>query len=476
MVLNRLTFCAVLLLLISPFIQAKTVRISQIDSSHLLLNQEIRLYLSIVDENGNAVENLRREHFSILESDNGQEFTSSGNIKGFQVGSNYETGVNFLLLVDDSESMYWTLEGEKTNNHSLSRMTYAIKAIQAFLKSITNPNDKVGLAVYNSYYTLLAKPETGTIRVESILKDIQRPSGDAIYSEIYGSLALAVDEFQQLKGRKAIIILSDGINNPAFHHTRKINPQFGQKNVSYSKPLHELQVEGISLYVVNFGPQSEKKDRNLVKIAGLSGGSTFNAHNPVELQQIYLKIMDQILKEYVISYQAPMSSSEKKYVRVNLKDEDKIRSASRVYFTGSLFGPPPPQVNFPILLASILGGVLLWIVSRLRFERQHAKPTIEVIQPGAGSPSTQILTLEGEQTIIGSGPKSDMTIAGVPEIENHHATIIYDSDQNQYKLVAETRILVNNQIVKTKILESGDLINLNGVTIVFDEGTDKENK
>lgn len=474
MFLKKISTWILLTVIAFPCVSAGAVRISQVDSTNLLLNQEVKLYVSVTDNRGNAIEDLGKNRFTVMESANGTNYVDSGGILRFQVGSNYETGVNFLLLVDNSESMYWTMDGKKTRNTSQMRITHARKAISSFLKSVTNPNDKVGLAVYNTNYRLLAEPEAGTAHVERILGEIERPTGDEIYSEIYGSLTLAVEEFQKLKGRKAIIILSDGVNNPAFRHRKKINPQFGQKNVPYQKPLEELQREGISLYVINFGPRKAKKDRNLIRIGGFSGGATFNAHNRRDLQQIYLKIMDQILKEYVISYRASMNPAEKKFVRVKYTRGKKPQTASRVYFTSPLFGTPPGSVNPAIFIAFILGCLLLWLTSRLQFEKQHAKPTIEVMQTGPGNPSTQILTLDNEQTIIGSAPESDMTIAGIPEIENHHATIVYDEKKDQYQLVGETKMMVNNQVVTTKILESGDLINFNGMTIVFDEGSEKE--
>jgi hypothetical protein len=98
--------------------------------------------------------------------------------------------------------MYWTMEGKKTANVSLRRITHAKRAMSAFLKSITNPNDKVGLAVYNTFYRLLSEPIEGTAHVEAFLEKIERPTSDAIYTEIYGGLTLAVDEFQKPKVEK----------------------------------------------------------------------------------------------------------------------------------------------------------------------------------------------------------------------------------------------------------------------------------
>ncbi|MCG8333648.1 MAG: VWA domain-containing protein, partial [Proteobacteria bacterium] len=220
---------AILFILIAPLVFADSIRISQVDSGDLLLNQEVKLYLSVTDDRGNPISGLRQDNFDILESSDGMLFKPVEEITGFQAGINDAGGVNFLLLIDNSESMYWTLEGRKTKSEARRRMTIAKKAVTSFINSIKNPNDTVGVAVYNSYYKLLAAPSNQIGMVEQQLDAIERPQGDAIYTEIYASLSLAIEELGITKGRKAVIILSDGVNNPAYPHTNKINEQFGAK-------------------------------------------------------------------------------------------------------------------------------------------------------------------------------------------------------------------------------------------------------
>ena len=45
--------------------------------------------------------------------------------------------------------------------------------------------------------------------------------------------------------------------------------------------------------------------------------------------------------------------------------------------------------------------------------------------------------------------------------------------EDHYQLIGNGKLTVNNQAIATKILESGDLINIDGVTMVFDEGQKK---
>ena len=460
--------------LLSGICAADSIRISQVDSQDLLLKQEITLYLSVTDDKGVPLTTLQQDNFQVLESPDGKSYKPVDEILHFQSGIDHVGGVSFLLLIDNSESMYWTIEGEKNSKEELRRISIAKKAVTSFLRSISNPNDKVGIASYNSYYTLLAKASSEIGEVEKQLATIKRPEGDEIYTELYASLNLAVEEFDMTRGRKAVIILSDGIDNPVYNNTKHVNKQFGSKKTSYQKPLQLLQLEGIPLYVIYFGAKSDQKDRHLKTIASQSGGVTFDAHNQAQLSDVYTRIMDQIQKEYVVSYRATMDAADRKRVRVTYQDGSKKKSVSRYYLSSSVFGRPSASFHPILLITVVISFVLLWLLSKIKFEKQRPQPSIEVLNAGAGKLSTQILTLGKEETIIGSSPKADMTIAGLPSVGENHATIVFDSAKNKYLLKGEGKMLVNNQPVVTKILEPGDLINIDGATIVFDEGAGKD--
>jgi len=462
------------LLFIAGVCVADSVRISQVDSQGLLLKQQVTLYISVTNDRGIPLTKLNKENFKILESPDGKSYKPVEEIIQFQSGINHVAGVNFLLLIDNSESMYWTMEGNKTDKDSQRRITIAKKAVASFLQSITNPNDNVGIASYNSYYTLLSEPSNEIRNAQQQLDRIERPKGDAIYTELYASLNLAIEEFDITKGRKSVIILSDGVNNPVYNHTKKVNEQFGTKSTSYKKPLELLQLEGISLYVIYFGEKSDKKDRFLKTIAQQFGGVTFDAHNQRELSRVYTRITDQIQKEYVVAYRATMSAADRKHVRVNYQKGNQKKSVSRYYLASSVFGQSSSSFHPVLLITFLVSMGLLWLLSRLKFEKQRPQPSLEVLNAGAGKLSTQILTLGGEETIIGSSPNADMTIAGLPSVEENHVTIVFDASKEKYALKGKGKMLVNNQIVTTKILEPGDLINIDGATIVFDEGFEKE--
>lgn len=455
------------------FIYADYIRISQIDPSSLLLNQQIKLYVSVTDENGDPVSGLSREAFSVFESaDNRKNFIKIDNITGFEDMVNYETGINFLLLVDNSGSMYRTLSGSRARRASDMRISHAKKALITFLKSVTNPKDNIGLAAYNSYYTTYSDLTNDRVKIQGYIDKIKRPGKYEAYSEIYSSVYLAVDEFSSVKGRKAIIVLSDGQNQSFYKYTKKMHKTFGDKIFDYSEPVKYCQEEGISVYAINFGPMGARKDKGLTKIAYQTGGTVFDARNQKQLSEVYNKIVNQILNEYYITYNATMQPADKKYVKVNYNSSKGPIASTRFYFSSTVFGLPVSNFNVLLIVPFLLALGLLWLLSRIKFEKQKSDPSLEILNPGSAKASTNFFTLDkNKNTIIGGDPSADMTISGgTTRIREKHATVSFNNTQKKYKITANGNLTVNNKPVKTKILEPGDVINVGGTTIVFDDG------
>ncbi len=448
-----------------------SVRISQIDTSKLLINQNVDVYVSITNDQGNPIKNLSKEMFTIYESTDGKDFVQIDKITDFNNEVNSQKGINFLLLIDNSGSMYQDMNGRNTSNENNMRITSAKKAVRNFLDNINIDKDKVGLAVYNSYYTAYTKPIDDKEIINGYLDSITKPQQGEGWTEIYSSLYLAIDDFSTVKGRKAIIILSDGENMPYYTNTKKEHKDFGTKIFTYEEPIEESMKEGISIFAINFGSSAERKDANLRQIAKETGGAVFNAYDERELSSVYSKINNQILNEYLISYRATMFPSDKKFVKVNLNNKNRDYNSTRYYFSSTLFGQPLNKFAPLLFLLFLLALVFLWLLSLLKFEKINAPPSLEVLSTQVGRPVTKLLSLgKGGKTIIGSSENSDMTIVGAPTMKKNHATVQFDKTKSAYTIVADGDLTVNNRRVKSKVLESGDVISAGGSTIVFDEG------
>lgn len=468
----RIFFSFILLVFFLQPAYPDSVRISQIDASRLLLNQSIKLYISVTDNQGEPIKGLAPEAFTIYESAGRKDYQRIPRINSFETMANYTSGINFLLLIDNSGSMYRTMQGKRTRSESRRRIYHAKRAVVSFLRSITNPKDRIGLVSYNSFYNSHSGLTDDRVSIETALEKIERPKKEEAYTEIYGSLYLAVDEFRTTRGRKAVIILSDGVNQPYYKYTKKEHPVFGEKIYKSGEPAEYCQEEGISVFAIYFGRKGERKDKGLYRIALETGGAVFDAHSEEQLSDIYGLIVNQILNEYLITYNATMEPADRKYVRVECETAAGKNSATRFYFSSTVFGIPLQGFSPLLILPLVIACALLWFVSRIDFEKKKGEPSIEILNPGAAKASTQLFTLGSGRTVIGGDAGADMTLTGgTTRIREKHATILFDEKSKKFTIAGDGDFSVNNKPVeKKRELEAGDVINIGGTTIVFDDG------
>jgi Ca-activated chloride channel family protein len=455
-----------LMLALAGSAPAVNVSLSQIDASRMLLTQKVDLYVSVTGEDGRPAPGLGREEFRVYESVDGKSFGEARRIEDFRSQAGAEEGITFVLLIDNSGSMYDALDGRPTQEPARMRVTQAKEAVRRFLRSMTSPRDRVGLAAYNTFYQPLSRPGQDRERIAGLLEGIRRPQPDQAYTELYASLTLAAREFAGAAGRKAIIVLSDGENYP-YALSGKPHPIFKSKVFLHTEPIRLCQEEGVTVYAINFGLE---KDRRLRDIALETGGQVFDATDREELAGVYRQIHEQVAGEYRLTYRAAMEPAEKKYVRVEVQTRSGPTSATRFYFASTVFGLPLPALGWPLLLPFLLACLLGWLATLLKLESRKGPARLQVLQTRIGSASTRAIPLGTAKTVIGGSPKANLTIVGAPGVRGEHATVLYDPKSRSYTIVAGGDLTVNNRPVKARKLEAGDVIDVGGATIVFDDG------
>jgi len=165
-----------------------------------------------------------------------------------------------------------------------------------------------------------------------------------------------------------------------------------------------------------------------------------------------------------------MAPAEKKYVRVQVQEDGQAREATRFYFSSTVFGLPMDKLSLLLVIPLVLAFVLLWLISLLKFEKKKGPATLEVLKTRVGRAQTRVMPLSTSKTVIGGSRNADLTIVGNPSVKEQHATVVFDSKKNAYTVVGSGDLTVNNRPVKTKVLEPGDVIDVGGATIVFDDG------
>lgn len=466
--MNRKIALVAALLAVGAAVFGVNVTVGQIDPSRLLLSQTVEAYVSVTDESGRPIEDLSQSAFRLAESPDGKSYQEVREITAFEPRAGSTGGITFLLLLDNSGSMYDTLEGRPTQVTGQMRITQAKTAVRTFLGSVTSPLDAVGLVSYNTDYSPHARPGRDTERVAAALELIRRPEAEQAYTELYAALTLAARDFRGVAGRTAVVVLSDGENYPYARHSGKPHPVWKTRVFEHLEAIRACQEEGVSVYAINYGAE---KDRNLEAIAVETGGAVFDARDPSELAGAYSRIHAQVAGEYRLAYRATMAPADRKYLLVQVNTDVGHAVAARAYFASTVMGLPLARLSPFLAVAVVIAALALWLLSALRLERKPGPANLEVLQTRVGSASTRVMPLAGAKTVIGSSRKADLTIVGAPEVREEQATILFDAKTKTYTVVAGGEIRVNNQPVKTRKLEPGDVIDVGGTTIVFDDGS-----
>jgi Ca-activated chloride channel homolog len=442
---------------------AQGMSITQIGTENLLGLQKTRLYISAPILG--TVLGTQPPLFEVWESGDGKDWQARPVIK-VSLEPNADEGISFFLLLDNSGSMWTGMDGRETTVTSELRVERAKAAARSFLSALS-PKDRVGLAVFNTRYWGAVPPGSQSADATRSLQEISRPISEDAYTELYLSMGHGLGEFAAEPGRRVLIVLSDGENYPYALNTGKPNPETGTAVATPAGVIDQAVRDGVTVYAVRFGSQ---RDPLIANIARESGGRAFDAMDGDELASVYETIRQDVLAEISVDYRAGMARGEKRWVRVSGGTTDGRKlSATRYYFAGTVLGQNADKPRAWYLLF-IGAAVIAWLALVLfKLERETDRAGVRLLYGPGGGQSTRFFELAGPQTVIGAAPDADISIAGNPSLKASHATILYDEAKNVYTVVSESPVTVNNHTVTRKRLESGDVINMAGTVVVFDE-------
>ncbi|HSV57021.1 MAG TPA: VWA domain-containing protein, partial [Magnetospirillaceae bacterium] len=181
MKMNKLALACFAAALAPSLAAGQGMAITQIATENLLLGQSVRLYLSAP---GAAAAEL--PEVEVWESGEAGVWTLRP-VRAVTRGVNEMQGISFLLLLDNSGSMWTGLDGRGDAPAEDQRMAHAKEAARSFLSEVS-PLDHVGLTVFNTRYWRAAVPAGDPGRVRQALEEIRRPTREDAYTELYLSL------------------------------------------------------------------------------------------------------------------------------------------------------------------------------------------------------------------------------------------------------------------------------------------------
>lgn len=307
---SRLVFSLILVLL-TAFVwplqsalaqdQEPQIRITQVDNSNF---PQVTVYVSVTNAAGEPV-GVSPDQIQLFE--NGQLMQ----LQDISGGGQGDIGpLTTLLVIDISGSM---------NNGG--KLEAAKQAATAYVEQM-RPGDQAGLMTFNTKVNYLQPLTTDHQVLESAINSLKAQGDTAMYD----ALDQGVQVLQGLPGRKAIIALTDGLDNRSQATAEQVIQTIGPSGLSISTiGLGDPQQAGS-----NFGLD----EAALKSLAQQAGGVYGFAQDPNALSALYELYGRTLQSEYRLTYISPS----------NLRDG--INRTLTVSLTGQAATAAQAQANY----------------------------------------------------------------------------------------------------------------------------------
>lgn len=312
------------------------IRITQLDASRF---PQVTVYVSATDASG---EPLAMEPENIRIFENGQLMQSD------RISGSGEIGpLTTLLVMDVSGSMY-----------DAGKLTAAKAAAQAYVEQM-RPSDQAGLLTFNMAVTYL---QTITSDHAALIQAINSldARGD---TSMFDALDQATQILQDVPGRKAIIVLTDGLDNRSKRTADEVMQAIGAGGLSISTVgLGDPDKLGIN---------SGLDEATLQSLAERAGGVYGYANDPETLRGLYERYGRALQSEYRITYTSPSTFRDglSRALTVSLGE---TASTQTQYNPGGVLPEVPNSVSWTVFTVLLVGLVVLLFVPGLvsRFQMQ----------------------------------------------------------------------------------------------------------
>lgn len=314
-------------------VQGLTAQITQVDTSQF---PRVTAYVSVTDASGEPVA-VSPNQIVLLE--NGKE------LKLDEVGSAEDIGpLTTLLVMDISGSM----------NHG-GKLKAAKEAAKAYVDQ-ARTSDQIGLITFNTEIEYEQPLTADRRKMISEIHGLTAKNDTAMYDALAEGIAI----LESVPGRKAIIVLTDGLDNRS-----KMSPQ---------QVLQLIGPQGLSISVIGLGDPSQSTgaitsldEPGLLAFAEQAGGLYGYANDAESLRLLYQKYGRALQSEYIVGYTSPskLRDGVNRALNASLRDSVGLLDSGQSsvsYNPGGLVPEVAQPASWFLFLALIIGLVLLLFV------------------------------------------------------------------------------------------------------------------
>ena len=256
----------------------------------------IELMTTVLDANQRPVKGLTREDFQIFEDGRPQR------IDKFELVEDLPLSLG--IAIDTSGSM-------------ASALYIAKEAATGFLDNIMRSSDRVFAVAFAGQPVLLIPPTDDVRAVAASFEGLQSIGFTALHDAVVTSLYY----FRGVRGRRALILLSDGDDTASFYPYRDV--------------LEYARRSGVVIYTVGIGADGVKGQlkRKLSQMATDTGGRAFFIQKIEQLSGVYDQIEDELRSQYLLTYHSDNTTDHELFRTVEVKVSGRLKArAMRGYY------------------------------------------------------------------------------------------------------------------------------------------------
>lgn len=263
----------------------------------------VTVLASVTTAEGALATGLSRSDFHLFENGNPQEIAL--------FARESDRALRLQLLFDSSLSITTELGSQQ-------------EAAIDFLRVVVKPRDRVSVLQVSENVVELVRGTSRPKAMAKALRSIRPRGGTSLYDAVY----LASQALSLTRGRRVILIISDGTDTTS--------------KVSMEQCLRQVLASEAVVYVLLVQPIKSEAGRNLagersmIYLTRETGGRTYLVASPDALRESFARIGEELRTQYLLGYYPRHDQEPEQFRRIRIKVDlagAHVRARSGYYAT-----------------------------------------------------------------------------------------------------------------------------------------------